>query len=356
MMKRQRLARAIWWSVAATLIAAPLALWTATSTAQAQFWQWPWEQDSGARQQRPAPRAPSQQQPTAPGYNNSAQFDPQGRPPICLQLEQRLAEEANRGTHGRSQLPEIEQGIQDAQRKVRRSERDLNRRECYEQFLFTKSLRRTRTCIQLDREARESTRELESLIARRQQILGKGDRSYQDDIIRELAQNNCGGVYQQEARRRNPFTNFWQDEDPGERDRIRGNTFAGLPFATYRTVCVRLCDGFYFPVSFSTLPTHFGRDANVCQSQCAAPTELYFHQNPGQAVEQMVSQRTQEPYTDLKTAFRYRKEYVAGCSCKVSEYVPDTGNATAQAQTEQQSGTAASAKPADARRQFSPIR
>jgi hypothetical protein len=30
------------------------------------------------------------------------------------------------------------------------------------------------------------------------------------------------------------------------------------------------------------------------------------------------------PYTSLKTAFRYRKELVRGCSCKEAEYVaPD---------------------------------
>ena len=97
----------------------------------------------------------------------------------------------------------------------------------------------------------------------------------------------------------------------------------------YRTVCVRLCDGYYFPVSFSTLPTHFGRDNDACQSKCAAPTELYFHQNPGGSVDQMVSQRTQQPYTTLRTAFRYRKEFVQGCSCKRSEYVPQDGASAA---------------------------
>ena len=87
-------------------------------------------------------------------------------------------------------------------------------------------------------------------------------------------------------------------------------------------MCVRLCDGYYFPVSFSTLPTHFQRDNDACQSKCAAPTELYFHQNPGGSVDQMVSQSTQQPYTALRTAFRYRKEFVKGCSCKQSEFVP----------------------------------
>src|SRR6185503_12233703 len=126
---------------------------------------------------------------------------------------------------------------------------------------------------------------LHELDGQRQQMLGTRDRSYQDDIIRELARNNCGPSYSQEAQRRgnfNPFSSLWQDEDSSGG---RANDFGALPFATYRTICVRLCDGYYFPVSFSTLPNHFQRDAQQCQSQCAAPAELYYHQNPGGAVE-----------------------------------------------------------------------
>src|SRR5690606_5965028 len=61
------------------------------------------------------------------------------------------------------------------------------------------------------------------------------------------------------------------------------------------------------------------------QSKCAAPAQLYYHQNPGAGMEQAVAARTNEAYTHLKTAFRYRKEYVQGCSCKVAEYVPPEG-------------------------------
>ncbi len=324
------------------LLAGPIVVVANQSPAHAQFWKWPWEQDDP----QPRRQAPPVQRPATPNVPGYAR-DPQGRAPVCLQLEQRLAEEANRGGQSRNRIPEIERGIRKARRVVRRAERQLDRHGCYEQFLFTRSLRRTRRCVQLDREARDASREAEQLMAQRQQILGAGDRSYQDEIIRELARNNCGGVYQQEARRRNPnpFSNFWQDEDSGDYGRYRGNTFAGLPFATYRTVCVRLCDGFYFPVSFSTLPTHFARDANVCQSQCAAPTQLYFHQNPGQSVEQMVSHQSQQPYTDLKTAFRYRKEYVAGCSCKPSEFVAETANASDKLVGQPQRATRNSASP-----------
>ena len=118
---------------------------------------------------------------------------------------------------------------------------------------------------------------------------------------------------------RNPFSSLWGDEE-SEAPRASPNQFGNLPFATYRTLCVRLCDGYYFPVSFSTLPNHFQRDSDLCQSQCAAPADLYYHQNPGGAVEQMVSVNSQQPYTSLKSAWRYRKEYVQGCSCKQAEY------------------------------------
>jgi hypothetical protein len=147
----------------------------------------------------------------------------------------------------------------------------------------------------------------------------------QDEIIRELARNGCGKQYAEEANKRdaarNPFAMLFGGEE-SEGRRGPANQFGNLPFATYRTLCVRLCDGYYFPVSFSTLPNHFERDAKVCESQCAAPAELYYHQNPGGSVEQMMSFGTQQPYTSLKTAFRYRKEFVHGCSCKQAEYNP----------------------------------
>jgi hypothetical protein len=86
------------------------------------------------------------------------------------------------------------------------------------------------------------------------------------------------------------------------------------------------------------LPNHFQRDAEACQSKCAAPVELYYYQNPGGAVEQMVGVSSNEPYTQLKSAFRYRKEFVQGCSCKEAEFVP-------QSQAPQQSGEAPAAAP-----------
>jgi hypothetical protein len=84
---------------------------------------------------------------------------------------------------------------------------------------------------------------------------------------------------------------------------------------------VRTCDGFFFPVSYQTYASRLSQDATVCQSSCAAPAELYVYRNPGQEIDQAISLNG-TAYADLPAAFKYRKEYVKGCSCKESEYNP----------------------------------
>lgn len=301
-------------AAAATLVSA--------SGAIAQGWSWPWSQQPSAPP--PVPSAPVYR--PQPGQPPPPQGQPQPyssgqRSAICLQLEQRLAQETNRGTQTRDQLPRIENEMRQLDRQIRQLDGQLEN-GCYEYWLFSKSLRRTRQCVDLAGQLDAAKRRFGELDTQRQQFSASGTRSYQDEIIRELARNNCGASYQQHAARSNPFSSIWQDEESAGGG---GGNFGNLPFATYRTLCVRLCDGYYFPISFSTLPNSFERDDEVCKSRCAAPVELYYHQNPGGAVEQMVSHKTRQPYTTLKTAFRYRKEFVQGCSCKQAEYVPSVG-------------------------------
>jgi len=200
-----------------------------------------------------------------------------GQPPggqrssICVQLERRLVAETQGGNQGRDLLPRIENDMRQLERNYQVAQQQLNRADCWDQFLFSRTLKRKPICIQLAGEVDASRQRLADLEAQRRQIMGTGNRSFQDDIIRELARNGCGQQYVTEMRRRearNPFSSLWGEESDGPRG--NPNQFGNLPFATYRTLCVRLCDGYYFPVSFSTLPNHFQRDADQCQSQCAA--------------------------------------------------------------------------------------
>jgi hypothetical protein len=309
------------------------------SSASAQWWPWAKEEPPPPRPKKGLP-PPDKVPPFEPGAPSTP---PQyGTRPsasgLCLQLEQRLVTEVQGSGQGREQLPKIESDIREQERTMRSASVKLERSDCWEQFFFSKTLRRSPLCRQLNDTVEMARERLADLDRQRKQIMGTGDRSLQDEIIRELARNGCGRQYEQEAKKRdsqsNPFAMlFGGGGEETEGPPKGGPGFKTLPFATYRTLCVRLCDGYYFPVSFSTLPNHFERDAHLCQSQCAAPAELYYHQNPGGSVEQMLSFGSQQPYTSLKWAFRYRKEYVPGCSCKQAEYNPavETGEKKAEA-------------------------
>lgn len=87
----------------------------------------------------------------------------------------------------------------------------------------------------------------------------------------------------------------------------------------FRTLCVRTCDGYYFPVSFSTGRSQFANDEARCSEICpAAPTELYVYRNPGGDQSEMMS-LAGVPYADQPFAFRYKAEFVEGCSCRLSK-------------------------------------
>ena len=78
---------------------------------------------------------------------------------------------------------------------------------------------------------------------------------------------------------------------------------------------MRLCDGYYFPISFSATRDRLARDAKTCENSCGGQARLFIYSNPGADVEDMVDLRGQ-PYKQLSTAFLYRTEYVPQCRCK----------------------------------------
>ncbi len=85
--------------------------------------------------------------------------------------------------------------------------------------------------------------------------------------------------------------------------------------ATYRTMCVRLCDGYYWPISFATRKDGLARDAGRCEQSCDGTAALYYYPNPGGALEDMISLRG-ITYKRLGTAFLYRSIYDARCKCR----------------------------------------
>jgi hypothetical protein len=133
-------------------------------------------------------------------------------------------------------------------------------------------------------------------------------------IILALAQNNCGPQYAAAARNAGSFLD---DLFGGQRGGDSIMAPEHMPQAgTYRTLCVRSCDGYYFPISFATVPSRFASDEQACHNQCpAAETSLYTYRNPGEDMNHAVS-LSGAPYTALPNAFRYRQDYNPSCSCR----------------------------------------
>lgn len=78
-------------------------------------------------------------------------------------------------------------------------------------------------------------------------------------------------------------------------------------FGYGQPVCVRLCDGFFFPTNSTT-----GGDA-ACAAQCPdAPTALYTM--PTDNIDDAVSS-TGAPYSKLPVAKRYQTSFESTCSC-----------------------------------------
>ena len=92
----------------------------------------------------------------------------------------------------------------------------------------------------------------------------------------------------------------------------------------WRTMCVRSCDGYYFPISSTANSSDFGRDQRACQMMCpGTKTELYYHSSFGEESEDMVSVTTGRAYVDLPTAFSYRNSTAnsnKACSCNMSAF------------------------------------
>lgn len=97
------------------------------------------------------------------------------------------------------------------------------------------------------------------------------------------------------------------------------------PPGRYRTLCVRSCDGYFFPISTSSTPSDFERDQANCQSSCPGAEVQIYYTRPGQEPDTMVSGLSGQPYADLPTANLYRQTGMpspAGCSCNAPGNIP----------------------------------
>ena len=86
---------------------------------------------------------------------------------------------------------------------------------------------------------------------------------------------------------------------------------------TYRTMCVRLRDGYYWPISFAQTKQGLKKDQAKCQKSCSDDVRLFYY--PSVSTDEALSNMRDlkgQRYSSLKTAFLYRTKYVKEASCK----------------------------------------
>jgi hypothetical protein len=106
-----------------------------------------------------------------------------------------------------------------------------------------------------------------------------------------------------------------KEPEPVEPEMSRAPVYGGR----YQTLCVRACDGYYFPLSYETGAENFSRDQAQCQSQCPG-AKLYYQPTDNPNPERMTS-LSGEDYKDMPNAFKFRKVGANGtpqCGCQRS--------------------------------------
>jgi hypothetical protein len=257
---------------------------------------------------------------------NPAAPPPQGAPvnPMCPRLEAQLATIDRGGGSGDPAKDEQIRRYQDAatkqQAELDRVTSQAKRMGCDSSGFFSLFSGQSAQCGPVNNQIQQMRANLEQITTSLERLrggFGGADRDNQRrSVLLALAQNNCGPQYANALRGPGNFLEnlFGNNSNPGPPP----GADLGPQSGTFRTVCVRSCDGGYFPISFATVPARFPDDERTCKNLCpAAEATLFTYRNPGEDINQAVSINGQ-PYSSSPNAFRYRQEFNPSCSCKAA--------------------------------------
>ncbi|WP_213737774.1 DUF2865 domain-containing protein [Bradyrhizobium sp. dw_411] len=243
--------------------------------------------------------------------------------PMCPRLETQLATIDRGGSTGDpardDQIRRYTDAATKQQGELDRVTSQAKRMGCDSSGFLSLFNGQSAQCGPVNNQIQQMRANLDQITGSLEQLRGSGGANRDNQrrsVLLALAQNNCGPQY----------ANAVQNQGPGNfLNNLFGNNAPGTPGAdvgpqsgTYRTVCVRSCDGGYFPISFATVPARFADDDKTCKALCpATEASLYSYRNPGEDMNQAVSINGQ-PYSSSPNAFRFRQEFNPSCACKAA--------------------------------------
>jgi len=238
--------------------------------------------------------------------------------PVCTRLEAQLGA-IDRGTLDPARADQVRR-IEDArnrqQGEVDRLSAQASRMGCSGGGFFSLFTGQNPQCTPLNQQLQQARATLEKILADLDRLQGGGGEreAQRATVINALAQNNCGPQYSAAANQQRGFLDsLFGSRQPGGPG--APGAYPTGPSGTYRTVCVRMCDGYYYPISYATSPEHFAEDAQTCQQTCPAADVVLMSNPSGSDITQAVASNG-SPYTALPNAFKYRTSLAPTCSCR----------------------------------------
>ncbi len=247
-----------------------------------------------------------------------AQQPPGQSSAICQRLVGQLGalDRGNDDPARAGQIRQAEEAVNQQQFEVDSLVSRSRRMGCESSGFFSIFSNPPRECSGLSQRIDQQRNRLDRLQVQLEQLNGGTTQraAQRQSLLIALADNNCGSQYSRAVN---------AGRQGGFFDRLFGGAGSTIispetnrPMGnTYRTICVRLGDGYYFPISFETTPDRFREDEQTCQRMCpASEVRLYTYHNPGEDISQAVSPDGRF-YSELPSAFAYRKQ-LSGYSCR----------------------------------------
>ncbi|MER8551029.1 DUF2865 domain-containing protein [Mesorhizobium sp. M0976] len=266
---------------------------------------------------------------------------------LCRQLEADLAA-ASRGGGGKpALLRKYDDAIARQRQQISKAVSQSSSAGCG----FSLSRRNANVCAALDATIDRMAANLDDLQAKRAELDSGGSRRDRARILTSLDANGCRDEAApskpapvREASDENGNGNLLeqllgsesdapdQREEPSQAEELSqpgnirtllNNADMGQPRGEFRTMCVRTCDGYFFPMSNAASLGDFERDQKNCESSCpGTEMQVFYTRGMNSDSASMTSSVTGRPYIELPTAYLYKQSDMPrppACGCNAAQ-------------------------------------
>ena len=247
---------------------------------------------------------------------------------LCADIENRLkGGQLSIGTGPQTRA--LTQDINALNGLIRTIRSDMRRSGCSVGSVIVYGDRNAELCAELGERLVEATSEINYLNEQKKQLqfanTGRLSQAERRKLEQQWERSGCLKIKANQAKKENDL----KPAQPAEVAPSNNNAPKPMvidpmnkPVAgtgNLRTMCVRLCDGKFYPVSANASPLDFTLQKAQCQNSCpASDTDLFYHSIVGQETKDMVSATTNQSYASLPTAYRFQQTTTKQsdeCSC-----------------------------------------